>query len=165
VASEFGLSARQLSWYNRDARSNKSGRLTPGQDLLIPSSAVVAGALDIPDPSIERYGTSAGRDRVTHVVRKGETLGSIAKKYHTSIASIASLNHLRKRVIYPGQTIIVKGASRSSSARRSKSTPSGSAKSSKSKSSKSRASSSRGSSGGKKTAASSKKATGSSKRR
>jgi membrane-bound lytic murein transglycosylase D len=165
VASQFGLSARQLSWYNRDARSNKSGRLAPGQDLLIPSSAVVAGALDIPDPAIERYGSSSGRDRVTHVVRRGETLGSIAKKYHTSVSSLASLNRLHKRVIYPGQTIIVRGASRASSARRPKAATSRSAKSSKSKSSKSRAATSGRSSGGKKTAASAKKAAASSKRR
>lgn len=164
VASEFGLSARQLGWYNRDARSYKSGRLVPGQELLIPSAAVVAGALDIPDPSIERYGTSSGRDRVTHTVRRGETLGSIAKKYHTSIAALASLNHLRKRVIYPGQTIIVKGASRPSSARRSKGSSSASSKSSKSKGAKARSSSSGRSGAAKKKVAPKKKATSSSKR-
>lgn len=108
VASEFGIAARQLAWYNRDVRTTRAGRIAPGTVLLVPSAAVVAGALDIPDPGIERWGSS-GSDRVTHVVRKGESLGTLAKRYHTSIASLAALNHLKKRVIYPGQTIIVKG--------------------------------------------------------
>ncbi|MEO7965977.1 MAG: transglycosylase SLT domain-containing protein [Gemmatimonadaceae bacterium] len=121
VAAAHGIAARQLAWYNRDVHPLKSGRLAAGQILLVPSAAVVAGALDIPDPGIERYGTSSGRDRVTHVVRSGETLGSIAKKFNTSIASLASLNHLRKRVIYPAQTIIVRSASRGRSSARSRS--------------------------------------------
>ena len=37
----------------------KSGRLRPGETLLVPSRAVVTAALDIPDPAIEIYGSRA----------------------------------------------------------------------------------------------------------
>jgi membrane-bound lytic murein transglycosylase D len=52
-----------------------------------------------------------------HVVRKGETLGSIASKYRTSVAAIARLNNLRNtRLIYPGQRLRIPGVPVASSA-------------------------------------------------
>ena len=112
IAAAHGLAARQLAWYNRKVRAAKSGRLVAGQLLLVPTPLVVAAALDVPDPSIERYGPSAGRGRVTHVVRRGESLSSIARRYKTSVSSLVALNRLKKRVVYAGQTIIVRGGSR-----------------------------------------------------
>lgn len=115
-AKRHGLQSRHLQWYNRKIAVRR-GRLVAGQVLLVPSPAVVQGAFDIPDPSIERYGTSGG-SRVTHVVRRGESLGLIAKRYRTSVSSLVRLNRLKKQVIYPGQTIIVRGtASRTSTSR------------------------------------------------
>lgn len=119
IAAAHGLAARQLAWYNRGVRAAKSGRLVPGQVLLVPTPLVVAAALDVPDPSIERYGPSAGRGRVTHLVRRGETLGSIARKYKTSVSSLVALNRLKKRVVYAGQTIIVRGGTSRPAASRS----------------------------------------------
>lgn len=109
LARRYGLTVRQLSWYNHDLRvSRKTGRVVPGQVVLIASAGVVAGARDIPDPSIEVYGSGARRGAtVTHVVRRGESLGSIANKYHTSVASLKKLNRLKKSIIYPGQEILV----------------------------------------------------------
>jgi membrane-bound lytic murein transglycosylase D len=54
-----------------------------------------------------------------HYVRKGETVGGIARRYRTSISAIARLNRLNRRyTIYPGQRLKVPGrfASASSSA-------------------------------------------------
>lgn len=85
--------------------------------MLFPASAVVAAARDVPDPSIERYGSS-GRS-ATHVVRKGESLGLIAKHYHTTVKSIMRLNGLRKSIIFPGEVLLVKGSSRRSAHRSS----------------------------------------------
>ncbi len=107
IARRAGLSARQVSWYNPRLRPSKSGRLPAGVTVLVPSTAVVRAALDVPDPSIERYG-SGGRQ--IHIVTRGESLGRIALRYHTTVASIMRLNGLRKSIILPGQALVVAGA-------------------------------------------------------
>jgi membrane-bound lytic murein transglycosylase D len=121
LAKRHDVQVRHVQWYNRKL-SVRRGKLTAGQTVLIPNPGVVEGALDVPDPGIERYGTSSGggsTGRVTHVVRRGETLGGIARKYRTSVATLVRLNRLKRNVIYAGQTIIVRG---SSSARTTSST-------------------------------------------
>ncbi len=123
IAKRYDVTARHVEWYNRKLAARK-GRLTSAQTLLIPTAAVVEGALDVPDPSIERYGTSASSGsagRRTHVVRRGETLGGIAKRYGTSVSSLVRLNSFKRNVIYPGQTIIVGGASAKATTKRSSS--------------------------------------------
>ena len=117
VASTGGVSARQLKWYNPKVTALKSGRLRPGQALLVPSRAVVSAALDIPDPAIEIYGSRSRAGSRTHVVRRGETLGGIAKKYGTSVSAIVRLNGLKKQVIHPGQELLVRTPARRSAAK------------------------------------------------
>ena len=43
-----------------------------------------------------------------HVVKKGETLGKIAAKYHTTVNSLKSMNHLRSTNLRVGQKLLVK---------------------------------------------------------
>lgn len=43
-----------------------------------------------------------------HVVRRGETLGKIASKYHTTVSHIKTLNRLRSNSIREGQRLMVK---------------------------------------------------------
>jgi membrane-bound lytic murein transglycosylase D len=112
IASKAGVSARQLRWYNPKVSTLKSGRLRAGQVVLVPARAVVSAALDVPDPAIEIYGATARRGSRTHVVRRGETLGGIAKRYGTSVSAIVRLNRLKKQTIYPGQELLVRGAAR-----------------------------------------------------
>ena len=97
----------------------------------MPTRAVVVAALDVPDPSIERYGRGGTR---TYVVRRGETLSGIARKTGTSVSALMRMNGLKKAVIHPGQELVVRGSSRGSSVARS-----GSKSASKSASTKSRA--------------------------
>jgi membrane-bound lytic murein transglycosylase D len=46
-------------------------------------------------------------DSFTHVVKKGESLGSIAKKYHVSVSNIRQWNHLKKDTIHVGQKLVI----------------------------------------------------------
>jgi LysM repeat protein len=106
VAERYGIRTKQVLLFNPKAeRSKRTGRLAAGQVLLIPSAAVAAAATDAPDPSIERY---SGSTR-THVVRRGESLGLIAKRYHTSVKSIMALNGMKHSIIFPGQSLVVSG--------------------------------------------------------
>ena len=43
-----------------------------------------------------------------HTVRKGETLGKIAAKYHTSVNNLKAMNHLHSTNLRVGQKLIVK---------------------------------------------------------
>ena len=104
TARRGGITTKQLKWYNPKLKATKSGTLPIGSLVLLPSQAVLVGAHDVADPAIERYGTG----RRTHVVRKGESLGLIAKRYKTSVNTLMRLNGLKKSVIYPGQVMVVR---------------------------------------------------------
>ncbi|MFW6350868.1 MAG: LysM peptidoglycan-binding domain-containing protein [Bacteroidota bacterium] len=47
-----------------------------------------------------------------HIVRSGEVLGSIARRYGTSVRQIQSLNNMRGTMIRPGQRLIVRAPAR-----------------------------------------------------
>lgn len=105
IANKNGLTAHQLAMFNPNLKRLKSGNLVPGQPVLVPTAAVAAAATNAPDPAIEHYGSS--RTRVLHVVKAGETLGSLAKKYHTSTATLMKMNGLKRAIVFPGQSIVV----------------------------------------------------------
>ena len=117
LARANGISASVLSAFNPSMRRLKpSGRLVPGQVLLIPTTAVAAASFAVPDPAIERFPNSTARLKV-HTVRRGESLGAIARRYDTTPARLMRINGLRKPVIFPGQTLLLSGkVSRSSKA-------------------------------------------------
>jgi membrane-bound lytic murein transglycosylase D len=106
IARRHGLTAKQLAWYNPKAARLKNGDLHAGQVIRIPTAAVVTAARDVPDPAIERYGAG----RAVHIVRRGETLGGIERRYHTSVTSLMRLNGLRKSTIFPGQALATRGS-------------------------------------------------------
>jgi membrane-bound lytic murein transglycosylase D len=114
IAQRAGVSVRSLTWYNRSLKPTKRGRLPIGEPVLLPSSAVVAGALDIPDPSVEKWGSSKRGTTTTHVVVKGETLGRIAVRYGTTTTGLMRMNGMSGSRLVPGQVLIVKTAPRSS---------------------------------------------------
>ena len=115
VAKQAGLSIKQLSSYNPHAKRLKSGNLVPGQTLIVPTEAVASAATSAPDPSIERYSNS--RSRTMHIVKSGETLSGIAKRYHTTTAALMRVNGLKRALILPGQSLVVPGSSKSASSR------------------------------------------------
>jgi membrane-bound lytic murein transglycosylase D len=68
---------------------------------------------------------------ITHTVKRGESLGSIAKKYHVLVSSIKKWNKLKGDVVHPGQRLVIyrsggssssSSVSKSSSSSQSKST-------------------------------------------
>ncbi|HVZ76960.1 MAG TPA: transglycosylase SLT domain-containing protein, partial [Gemmatimonadaceae bacterium] len=138
IARRHGLSTRALAAFNPGLKRYKSGHLVPGQAVLVPTAAVAEAAIPVPDPSIERYPSSSASTRV-HTVRKGETLGGIARRYGTTVKHLMALNDLRRAMIFPGQTLIVSSrAAAHSGTTRAKATKSkaGKAKATKAKATK-----------------------------
>ncbi|WP_457567383.1 C40 family peptidase [Desulfurobacterium sp.] len=54
-----------------------------------------------------------------YVVRKGDSLYKIARKYHTTVETIRRLNGIRGKLLRPGQRLIVPGRSRFAKPRKS----------------------------------------------
>jgi membrane-bound lytic murein transglycosylase D len=110
LAHAHGISVTALEGFNPKLRLLKpSGKLVPGQTLVLPTPAVAAAALNVPDPSIEKYSSGTRRIKV-HTVKRGESVGLIAKRYDTTPERIMKLNGLRKSMIFAGQSLIVSGS-------------------------------------------------------
>lgn len=110
LATREGVNVKQLRWFNPQLKTTKKGRLVSGQAVRIPRTDALDFARDLPDPSIERYGGESGRVLTRsgfHVVKRGETLGAIAKRYGVSVARLRSLNGMRGTRVIAGQTLRV----------------------------------------------------------
>jgi membrane-bound lytic murein transglycosylase D len=91
-----------------------------GQTLRVPQERVLADARDIPDPSLEKYGGSAGTRGLTargvHVVRRGETLGGIARRYGLRESQLKAMNGMRGTRVLAGQTLQIRKSTASARA-------------------------------------------------
>lgn len=123
-ATRHSVSLRHLRWYNPTMKVSKRGRLSAGQRLRVPHADAIAMARELPDPGIERYGSAAGARSSgagIHVVRRGETLGAIARRYGLSESQLKSMNGIRGTRILAGQALAVRRsgtvATRTSSAK------------------------------------------------
>ena len=105
LAAMTKVQPRRIPEFNKGLKRAKSGKYLAGQTVYVPTADAVMAATSVPDPSIERYGSYSTTG--THVVRKGENLGSIAKKYRTTTATLMRINGLKKSLIFPGQEILV----------------------------------------------------------
>ena len=83
IAQYFGTTVNDIARYNGLAFPDK---IFPGQQLRIP--------------------TTAGQAPMWYVVRPGDTLWTIAQRYGTTVATLASLNQIQHPdLIFPGQTL------------------------------------------------------------
>lgn len=89
IAEKFGVSTTSIKKWN----SLKSNTVKIGQKLKIYTS------------SSAKNNGSAGP--VKHVVRSGESLYTIAKKYNVTVDSIRQKNDLLSENIKPGQTLVI----------------------------------------------------------
>lgn len=107
LAARLGISSESLIALNPELRHDS----TPNYDyeLRVPmgyGEKLQACLTELPNwiPPDAVYGW--------HTVKKGETLGLIARRYHTSVQAIARLNNLKKTtLIYPGQKLKIPGRS------------------------------------------------------
>jgi len=87
IADEYGVTQRELlGWNQLDSR----GRIRAGQRLRV-------SAPDVPRTSLAvEQGTPAGTAK-THIVRRGDTLTNLAKRYGVSIQALREANGLSER--------------------------------------------------------------------
>lgn len=107
LARRGGVSVDAVEALNpRIRRVRGTSRLVPGQEMLVPTAAVARAMTSVPDPAIERYGRTTRGVRM-HVVRRGETLSHIARRYGVTVAGLMRANRMRRSVIVPGQEIAI----------------------------------------------------------
>jgi membrane-bound lytic murein transglycosylase D len=90
-----------------------SARLAPGQQLIVPHEPAVLTSGGAGMPLVASAGTAVPPElvKVTYTVRRGDTLGSIARQFGTSVASLQSWNGLRGTRILMRQSLTIYTAS------------------------------------------------------
>ncbi len=109
IAKRYGVSTRYL----RDANPKipKSGMIRVGQTIVIPTegySAATRAAI----AATQDASRAPSRRSSVHVVRSGETVGTIARKYGMTQAELKRLNSLRSDRILVGQKLKVRKGGR-----------------------------------------------------
>jgi membrane-bound lytic murein transglycosylase D len=120
LAKRHDITARELGWYNPGLRTARSGAIAAGQKVRVPTREAIAGARVVNDAALTRG--SASIASAVHVVRSGESLSVIGRRYGMTAAQLKSLNGLRSDRIQVGQRLTVRGggvASTSTSSTRS----------------------------------------------
>ena len=86
--------------------------LSPGQQLIIPHPAAVAAAPALAAPAVKPAAVvAAAAPPSVHVVNHGDTLLSIARRNHISVAELTRANHLEPSAkLSLGMKLIVPGA-------------------------------------------------------
>jgi membrane-bound lytic murein transglycosylase D len=96
-----------------------NAKLTPGQQLIVPREPTVlmAAQTDRPIPAADTIadavpaaaGVSSGveRTKITYLVKKGDTLSSIARLFQTSVASVKSWNRITGTSIRAGERLTI----------------------------------------------------------
>ena len=104
IAEAYGVNLYDLQTLN-----NIWGWLIyPGQELIIPEGGTPPPAVVepiTPAPSAPSPAPEAQPD--THVVQRGETLGTIAASYGVDLYDLQTLNNIWSWLIYPGQELII----------------------------------------------------------
>jgi len=113
ISSKFGISVAQLRNVND---ISAKGRLKPNQPLLVPAHGnnVDTGnrlAMSEPSPIAENEVFSASDSH--HLVRNGDTVLGIARRYGISARTLMALNGLKNSRLHSGQVLKVSGSSSS----------------------------------------------------
>lgn len=97
IASRYNTSVSELVTINqlRDRHSIRAGQalILPQQNGTVPTLVVANRAPDVPENG-------------SYIVRRGDTLSTIASRYKVDVARLRALNNLDNRnLIFPGQTL------------------------------------------------------------
>jgi membrane-bound lytic murein transglycosylase D len=98
LSAALGLEATELEILNPELRQKS----TPDREYELRVPVGYGDKLLAAIASVPKY---IPPEYATHLVRRGETLGSIARKYGTSVQTLMRINNLRSTLIRVGQTL------------------------------------------------------------
>jgi len=100
IAQKYRCSVRNLrSWNNL-----RGNTIYPGQKLVVYAPGYTGSKKTA---NTKKKTDTSNRDKNYHVVKNGENLGLIAKKYNCSVSDIKNWNNLKSNTIQPSQKLIV----------------------------------------------------------
>jgi peptidoglycan DL-endopeptidase LytE len=102
IAKRFNVTAKAVL----QANNIKSTNLKPGTKITIPSKKREAFRKDKPDA--KNIKTLVHEDSAYHIVKKGDTLISISRKYSIAIQDIKEINELKSAKLRLGQKLLLK---------------------------------------------------------
>jgi LysM repeat protein len=111
IARHAGTTTAELKRVN----GLKSDYVRVGQELKFPSGSAPVKSETIAPPPAATSSVSATPVKkpdgsVTHVVKPGETLGAIARKYQVKVSDLAVANNIADpKMIRPGQELVIPG--------------------------------------------------------
>ena len=128
IAKKMNCEVGQIQEWNKlkSTKLFKGQRLTilntikkPTPDIAVAKNEIAKSGIIVPKPSLAKSDslktgkkelalvkTNEGKKKI-HIVKKGETLNSIARKNHCDINSIKKWNNLKKSKLVRGQKIIL----------------------------------------------------------
>jgi cell wall-associated NlpC family hydrolase len=102
IAQEYRVSISKI----KEANDLDDTRLQIGQTLTIPQPAGVTPNSSCSSPKAKQQNPGQGREIPdTHVVKKGDTLLGIAKRYHLTLKELQGLNELKGTRLHIGQVL------------------------------------------------------------
>lgn len=117
IAKKHRVTVSELMAINGLSRSSV---IRIGQEIKIPASGEVS-TLPEPQPA-EHANAQISSETETYVVKSGDSLSRIAKKYSTTVRQLMSVNNLKNHNIKVGQKLLVaKGAPAKTARRRRRS--------------------------------------------
>jgi LysM repeat protein len=111
IARRVGSTTAELMRVN----TLRSEYVRVGQELKLPTGAAATSGAMAASPSVAAPGASAAPVRkpdgsMIHVVKPGETLGAIARKYQVKVSDLAIANNIADpKKIRPGQELVIPG--------------------------------------------------------
>lgn len=118
IAEQFGTSTARLTEHNK--LHLRKGKLIKDQVILVPVNNAEESELPAANWQEAEMDAreAAGATARYHVVRRGETLAQLARKYQVSSASIKRWNQLKSSRLSSGQRLLVKPAAPAETATR-----------------------------------------------
>lgn len=87
---------------------DKIGILTSNEDQIYTYLDLANSQKEQPDFSNESsLASSSSVNSKYHTIKRGESVGVIAKKYGISVSQLKSMNNLKSNLIYPGKKLVV----------------------------------------------------------
>ena len=99
VAKRYNLTVAEVAAVNQ---LSQTASLKIGQKLIISAAKPVAAAAGGAPAA-----AAASDDATVHVVKGGDTLGTIARQHGTTIATLKRLNNLKSDIVRVGQRLVV----------------------------------------------------------